>query len=426
MHAFSVLIALASVPLFAASSDLSGQWDLQAPVRGDEHWAHMSLKIDGPKLSGTLNEDRLDGTVRDGAVEFTARRPGGQLFGTFHGVLKDGELIGDAVWFETQKVTWVARRPVKRPATPTVHNFEPKEFHRVFSSAIPPVMHIFPGDTVRTWTVDAGGRDQHGESRSGGGNPETGPFYIEGAFPGDTLVIKLNRVRLNRDTAESGSEIAYNAVTADYVHDAKYDEKFQSEWKLDREKSIARLANPSQRLRNYTVKLRPMLGCLAVAPPAKQAFRTGYLGPFGGNMDYTEMREGTTLYLPVFEKGALFFLGDGHAAQGDGELTGDALETSMDVEFTVDVIQGTATEGPRAENADYLMSMGIAGSVGDAIQMATSQLALWLEKDYRLNANESAVVLGTAVRYDIAEVVDPQYHAVAKIAKSALAALNRE
>jgi acetamidase/formamidase len=426
MQAFRMLIVLAAVPLVAATADLSGKWDLQATVRGDEDWAHMTLKVDGQKLSGTLNEDQIEGTVRDDGIEFTARRPGGQLFGTFHGVAKGDELIGDAVWFETQKVTWVARRPVVRPATATVHDFEPKEFHRVFSGAIPPVMHIFPGDTVRTWTVDAGGRDQRGESRSGGGNPETGPFYIEGAFPGDTLVIKLNRVRLNRDTAESGSEIAYNAVTPDYVHDAKYDEKFQSEWKLDREKGIARLAKPSERLRNYTVKLRPMLGCLAVAPPGKQAFRTGYLGRFGGNMDYNEMREGTTLYLPVFEKGALFFLGDGHAAQGDGELTGDALETSMDVEFTVDLIQGNATEGPRAENAEHLMSMGIAGSVGEAMQMATSQLARWLERDYKLNANESAVVLGTAVRYDIAEVVDPQYHVVAKIAKSALAALNRE
>jgi acetamidase/formamidase len=283
-------------------------------------------------------------------------------------------------------------------------------------------MHVFPGDTVRTWTVDAGGRDKTGERRSQGGNPETGPFYIEGALPGDTLVIKLNKVRLNRDTAGSGSEIASNAVTADYVHDAKYDEKFDSEWKLDREKGIAMLAKPTDRLKNYTVKLQPMLGCLAVAPPAKQAFRTGYLGSFGGNMDYNQMREGATVYLPIYQPGALFFLGDGHAAQGDGELTGDALETSMDVEFTVDLVKGYATDNPRAENSDYLMSMGIAGSIGEAMQQATAQLARWLEHDYKLNANESAIVLGTAMRYDIAEVVDPQYHVVAKVPKSVLPA----
>ena len=294
---------------------------------------------------------------------------------------------------------------------------------RVFSGAIPPVMQIFPGDTVRTSTVDAGGVDKNGKRRSLGGNPQTGPFYIEGAFPGDTLVIKLNKVRLNRDTAESGAEISDNAVAPGYVHDAKYDEKFKSDWKLDREKGFATLAKPSARLKNYAVKLQPMLGCLAVAPPARQSLRTGYLGDFGGNLDYSEMREGTILYLPVFQPGALFFLGDGHAAQGDGELTGDALETSMDVEFTVDLIKNYATRGPRAENADYLMSMGIAGSLNEAMQSATTQLARWLERDYKLSANESAVVLGTAVRYEIAEVVDPLYHVVAKVPKSALAAL---
>lgn len=390
---------------------------------GDDSYFRVTFQTAGDKFTGSLNELKLEGTVKGSAIEFTAHRPDGELFGTFHGVIEGDSLSGDAVWFEKEKVAWNARRPAPKPAAPQVHDFVPTEFHRQFSGAIPPVMHIFPGDTVRTWTVDAGGKDAHGDRRSLGGNPETGPFYIEGAFPGDTLVIKLNKVRLNRDTAESGSDIASNAVTPDYVHDAKYDEKFNSEWKLDREKGIAMLAKPTGRLKNYTVRLQPMLGCMAVAPPAKQSFRTGYLGSFGGNMDYNQMREGTTVYLPVYQPGALFFLGDGHAAQGDGELTGDALETSMDVEFTVDVVKGYRTDGPRAENSDYLMSMGIAGSVGEAMQQATAQLANWLERDYKLTANESAIVMGTALRYDIAEVVDPQYHVVAKVAKSALAAL---
>ncbi len=410
-------------PLLAAAADISGDWEFIARRMGDDSYFRVTLKAEGDKFSGSLNELKLEGAVKGSAIEFSAHRPGGELFGTFHGVIEGDTLAGDAVWFEKEKVTWTARRPVARPAGPTVHDFAPTEFHRQFSGAIPAVMHIFPGDTVRTWTVDAGGVDAHGVRRSLGGNPETGPFYIEGAFPGDTLVIKLNKVRLNRDTAESGSDIASNAVTPDYVHDAKYDEKFSSDWKLDRDKGIAMLAKPTERLKNYTVKLQPMLGCMAVAPPARQSFRTGYLGSFGGNMDYNQMREGTTVYLPVYEPGALFFLGDGHAAQGDGELTGDALETSMDVEFTVDLVKGYRTEGPRAENSDYLMSMGIAGSVGEAMQQATAQLANWLERDYKLTANESAIVLGTAMRYDIAEVVDPQYHVVAKVAKSALASL---
>ena len=140
-------------------------------------------------------------------------------------------------------------------------------------------------------------------------------------------------------------------------------------------------------------------------------------------MDYNGLREGVTLYLPVYQEGALLFVGDGHAAQGDGELTGDALETSMDVEFTVNLIRGQSTGGPRAESGEYLMAMGIANSLPDAVRQATTQLARWLERDYHLTANESAIVLGSAVRYEIAELVDPQINVVAKVSKAALAGL---
>ncbi len=285
------------------------------------------------------------------------------------------------------------------------------------------MLHIFPGDTVRTWTVDAGGVDSKGVRRSLGGNPETGPFYIEGAFPGDTLVVKLNRLRLNRDSAVSGDRIEPSALSPGYIQSTKYDDKFDSNWVLDREKGIARLKQPSERLKNYTVKLQPMLGCIAVAPPGHQAFRTGFLGSYGGNMDYNQIREGTTVYLPVSAPGALLFVGDGHAAQGDGELTGDALETSMQVEFTVNLIKGKSTRNPRAENDDYLMSLGIANSLPEAVQAATTDLANWLQRDYKLEPNEAAIVLGTAIQYNIAEVVDPLVHVVAKISKETLAKL---
>ncbi|PYU86989.1 MAG: acetamidase, partial [Acidobacteria bacterium] len=271
--------------------------------------------------------------------------------------------------------------------------------------------------------VDAGGRDARNTRRSNGGNPETGPFYVEGAMPGDTLVIKFNRIRLNRDSAASGDRMAPDALDAGYIRDAKYDDKFSSEWKLDRENGFALLAKPSAHLKDFRVKLQPMLGCVAVAPPDKQTFRSGWLGSWGGNMDYNGLREGTTLYLPVYQAGALLFVGDGHAAQGDGELTGDALETSMDVEFTVNLISGQSTRGPRAENEEYIMAMGIAGSLPDALRQATTALARWLEKDYHLTPNESAIVLGTSMRYDIAEIVDPQVNIIAKVSKTVLAQL---
>jgi acetamidase/formamidase len=181
------------------------------------------------------------------------------------------------------------------------------------------------------------------------------------------------------------------------VQRTRYEENFESDWVLDRAQGVGRLKNPSEHLKNYRVKLQPMLGCIAVAPPAHQSFRTGYPGTFGGNMDYNQIREGTTVYLPVSAPGALLFVGDGHAAQGDGELTGNALETSMDVEFSVNVIKGQSTGGPRAENDEYLMSSGIGNSLTDALQLATTQLVTWLQTEYKLQPNEAAVVLGTAM-----------------------------
>jgi acetamidase/formamidase len=166
-----------------------------------------------------------------------------------------------------------------------------------------------------------------------------------------------------------------------------------------------------------------MLGCVGVAPGGGNIYRSGALGGYGGNMDYNQLREGVTVYLGVNVPGALLFVGDGHATQGAGELTGDALETSMDIEFTVDVQQGNAPGNPRFENADYLMASGIAGSIDDAFRGATTNLVRWLERKYGLNAAEVSSVLGTAMVYEVAEVVDPSVHVVAKIPKSVLAAL---
>ena len=417
------LVALASLAV-AATPEIAGSWVFYRVAFGDEAYSgRVELKVDGTKVTGSLNDLKLEGTLENGTLTLQATRPNGQEFATLEGHMEGAELHGVA-HRESDTIDWLARRaPAPVTAAPQTRFFEPTVFHRKFSGTIEPAMHINPGDTVKTWTVDAGGYDPKGTRRSNGGNPETGPFYVEGAMPGDTLIVKLNRIRLNRDTAGSGDRITSDALDADYNRDAKYDDHFSSRWKLDREAGMAMLAQPSEHLKDYRVKLQPMLGCVAVAPRNKQAFDSGWLGSFGGNMDFNGLREGTTLYLPVFQEGALLFVGDGHAAQGDGELTGDALETSMDVEFTVDLVRGHSTDGPRAENDEYLMAMGIANSLPDAVRDATTALARWLERDYHLTANESAIVLGTAMRYDIAELVDPRVNVVAKVSKSVLAAL---
>jgi amidase len=412
-----------SIALRTIAADVSGEWEFAGKYFDDVSQARVTLKIDGDKLTGNLNELKLDGTVKGDDLKFTAKRPNGDHFGDFSGKAQNDKLEGTGEYSGGRKITWLAKRPAVPPKTPRVHDFEPTQFHRLFSDAIPPVLHIFPGDTVRTWTVDAGGVDAKGVRRSLGGNPETGPFYIEGALPGDTLVVKLNRIRLNRESAGSGNQIVPSALTPGYIRRTKYDDKFDGSWILDREKGVARLKQPTERLKNYTVKLQPMLGCVAVAPPGHMAYRTGFLGVYGGNMDYNQIREGTTLYFSVFAQGALLFVGDGHAAQGDGELTGDALETSMDVEFTVNLIKGESTGSPRAENDEFLMSLGIANSLPEAVQFATTELANWLQREYKLEPNEAAIMLGTAMQYNIAELVDPLVHVVAKVRKDAVASL---
>jgi acetamidase/formamidase len=258
-----------------------------------------------------------------------------------------------------------------------------------------------------------------------GGNPLTGPFYVEGAMPGDTLVVRFSRIRLNRDTAFSGSRVTAGALNAGYFAQQKNIPNFDSTWALDRQAGFARLAKPTEKLKDYRVPLRPMLGCVGVAPAGLLSFSAGYPGTFGGNMDYNQLVEGATVYLPVYHPGALLFIGDGHAAQGDGELTGAALETSMEWTFTVDFIRARNIPGPRLENAEFWMASGVANSLPEALQSATTNLSRWLEEEYKLNAHEIGVVLGTAIRYEIAELVDPQIHVVAKIAKTALSQIGK-
>jgi acetamidase/formamidase len=406
------------------AADLAGDWMLAIELYGETDYHRMTVEAAGDAVRLSALRHQLEGTIRDGRAEFRPRGTAGPPM-SMTGAIERDAMSGD-LSLDGAKGTWKATRvPVRPPTAPCEHVFEPKEFHRVFSGTIPPVLHVHPGDTVKTWSVDAGGVDAKGVRRSRGGNPLTGPFYVEGALPRDTLVVRLKRVRLNRNTAVSGDTIVASAITPNYVATRKPVENYNSDWILDREKGLARLARPTAPLKNYTVPLRPMLGCVGVAPPGRMVFSTGYPGSFGGNMDYSRLREGATLYLPVFHPGALLFVGDGHAAEGDGELTGDALETSMDIEFTVDVIPSKPLQMPRAEDGEFLMAMGIARSLHEGLQIATTEMARWLEEKYALNASEVASVLGTVMRYDIAEVVDPYVNVVARVPKRALAAIQK-
>ncbi len=409
-----------------ANTGVSGRWVVDTDFYGSRIYFRMELKQEGEKLSGDFDGDKLEGTVKGNTIYFLAKDEQG---GTDEGkaTLQGGTIIGTVVFThsddpahpETHKFT-AELVPARRAGAPQRHEFVPTTFYRQFSAANRPVLTIAPGDSVHTTTVDAGGTDEKGVTRVLGGNPETGPFYVETAAPGDTLAVHLTRVRLNRDWAESDDFLVGRAVDSDLAVKMKDGGK-TVRWHLDAEHGVATPEKPAEHLIRYAVRLRPMLGCVAVAPNVAQAAPgTGDSGRYGGNMDFNEIVEGATIYLPVSVPGALLYVGDGHAAQGDGELNGNALETSMDVEFTVDVIAGKRIQGPRVESATHIMAMGLAGSLDDAFRGATANMAQWLTDEYKLTPSEVAQVLGTSSEYKVSEVADRNAGIVLKINKEKL------
>ena len=297
------------------------------------------------------------------------------------------------------------------------HHFEPTVYH-VAIGAHEPVLHIDSGDTVVTTTVDAGGVDAAGESVTEGGNPQTGPFYINGAAPGDTLAVHFDRLVPNRKMGRTSTVIAPHVLDAQYVA-SDLPENGRGDWEIDLDKWTATLVSPETSLGRLTLPLEPMAGCFGVAPPRKQAISTATSSTHGGNMDYRGFCEGVTVYLPVFVEGALFHIGDGHAVQGDGEIVGTGIEISFDVQFTVNVIKGKEIGWPRAENDDYILTAGNARPLDQCVQHATTEMVRWLN-EFGLEGNAPHILLGQCVEYDMGNVYDPAYTMVCKVKKSIL------
>jgi len=425
----SLLLLLVPACLPAQTPVLTGKWFANADFYGTPINFSMELKQEGDKFTGTFGGDKLEGTLNGSAIHFLAKDDQGgteELTGTLSGGTISGTIVfigsDDKDHPSTHKFN--ATRAPERPAgAPQRHDFVPTVFYRQFSPFNAPVLTVSPGDTIHTTTVDAGGTDEKGVTRVLGGNPETGPFYIAGAAPGDVLAVHLTHLRLNRDWAIGDDGIVDRGVDSDLA--VKVKDGFKNvRWHLDVQRGVATSEKPGEHLSQYAVPLHPMLGCVAVATGSAQAPPgTGDSGRFGGNMDFNEVAEGATIYLPVSVPGALLYVGDGHAAQGDGELNGNALETSMDVEFTVDVLPHKGMPGPRVESATHIMAMGLDGSIDGAFRDATANMAQWLMDDYKLTGSEVAQVLGTAAEYKVSEVADRNAGVVLKINKDRLRGL---
>ncbi len=204
MRVLIAAIVTCVLPLCGQSiqpSDINGNWVLEVTRFGEPDYRRLSVEMKGSALTTKSGATELEGSVQGRSIEF-APKPEPQR--KFTGTLENGVMTG-SVTFGNDQGTWKATRAPEKTSGSKTRVFEPVQFHRQFSGSIPPALHIAPGDTVKTWSVDAGGVDAKGVRRSAGGNPLTGPFYVDGALPGDTLMVHFNKIQLNRDSA--GSEI---------------------------------------------------------------------------------------------------------------------------------------------------------------------------------------------------------------------------
>lgn len=435
------MVVVTPTPLRASAAEVQGKWvaEITGPMLLEPAYARVTLERKGDTLSGVWGSDAVKGTVNNSTVTLALSDAEGRDAGSV-----TGEIVGDAGNGSgtmtglgrhyrsmagrppvLQDISWKLTREVVPPAKPRVITYNPTTFQAYYYAGNKPGIHIFPGDIVHTWAPDSGGLDKNLKRVALGGDSNIGPIYVEGALPGDTLVVHLLKIEPNRSTARQGSRLQQYAVSAAYNLDAKYDPRFNGEYQLNDATGIAELSQPTPALKNFKLEMDPMLGCISVAPPGMESLGGTHLGPFGGNLDYNGVVAGATMYFPVFHPGALFGFGDGHAAMGDGEVTQTGLETSMDVEFTVEIIKGFQTQQVREENKDYIISFGVAGSLEVALQDATAQLATWIKHDYGLSDSEVALFLGAEMQYNVTELVDPEFDVVAKVPKRALAMLTR-
>jgi amidase len=278
-----------------------------------------------------------------------------------------------------------------------------------------PVLRIRPGTVLVS-------RTHFGPyyTEAGGAFPgEVGPIYIEGATTKDMLKVEIVKVRPNTGLAASQVYSDFGGLATD-SRVRMLNEPIPARrylWRLDTTRMVGVTEMPTSRVKRMEIDLQPMLGRVAVAPRGEEAFAGLWPGDFGGNMDAQEVREGTTVYLPIFHDGAYFYFGDGHARQGYGEVAGTGLETSMDVVLRIALVKGRTIDWPRLEDADHIMVVGSGRPLIDAFRLAHVELVEWLEQEYGFERLDAYTLLGQVGESTIANIVDPAYSVVAKIRK---------
>jgi acetamidase/formamidase len=291
-----------------------------------------------------------------------------------------------------------------------------------------PVATLRPGQVLSTWTRDCfGGRVRSTTDLASQVtdprylNPQTGPFWMEGAEPGDTVAIHFLSIEPRFVWGVSSTVPFFGSLTATPSTAMLHDPLPEKTWFYSID-PVARLVRYVALDSPYEVDLPldPMHGTVGVAPPLGEVRSSLTPGSWGGNMDTPEMRTGTTCYLGVNVAGALLSLGDGHARQGEGETCGVAVECAMNTVAAVDLIKGVPTPWPRLEDDTYLMTTGSGRPLEDAFRIAHTELVHWTAELTGLSTMDAYQLVSQTALTPVANVVDTNYTVVAKLPKSVL------
>ncbi len=307
--------------------------------------------------------------------------------------------------------------------------FKPNFDQLVYTfGGVKPVMKIKPGQALKLWSEDAFNdtiksiNDLSSEKVDlRYVNPQTGPFYVEGAEPGDTLAIHIVDLKPARNRGASTTIPFFGGLTSTDRTAMLQDALPDTTWiyEVDLAKNTVGFES---RFGNFSVELpiENMLGTVGVAPPGGEVRSSLVPERFGGNMDSPEVKKGSTIYLGVNVEGALFSIGDGHYRQGEGEACGTAVEGAMDSIILIDLIKGSAPAWPRIENDEYFMSVGSSRPMEDSWRIGQVDLIRWFQDLYGLHQMDSYQLLSQITKVPIANVVDANYSVVVKAAKSLL------
>jgi acetamidase/formamidase len=288
-----------------------------------------------------------------------------------------------------------------------------------------PVAHLKPGDILDTNTLDCFGdairKPGDRLSMAPGDNPLTGPFYIDGAAPGDMLAVNFLALEVTGYQGGGALGPGFGALNATNYTPMLHPPLPEKIWfyPIDHANNTATFKALDSKF-EVKIPIHPFFGCLGVAPAGGETRSSIVPAEFGGNMDTPEVTVGNTVYFPVNAKGALLYLGDGHAAMGDGEVAGAAIEVPLKARVQVELIKHQKINWPRIENDQMIMTVGAYRPVDDALRIAFTELVGWIHQDYGLSELDAYELLGKVARIRLSEMVDPNYVVAASIDKKFL------